>query len=556
MKFSPKHAAKWQVAVVGSGPSGCYVADYLTRKHDGLHVDIYEKLPVPFGLLRYGVAPDHPEVKNLEDKFKTLIASPKCTWIGNVTIGKDVTVEQLLESYSAVVVCTGASSDRSLDIPGEDLIGVVSARQFVNYYNTYPHPYGSPAMCPVDLAQATDAVIIGNGNVAVDVARVLASSYKYWCPTDMNCSAVKEFMQHNRLQRVHVVGRRGPEHSAFTTAEFRELTTFKSENSVRVSVDPFDLTQMLLKPECQARPKRRLLELIHKFSSTPAAAAAAAAENTAAAGSSDGGSSKKLKALERGSCHVQFRYHLRPVAFLPRPDDRRVLGAVRFERVNPASTDTTREFINIPCSVAFKSVGYASDPDAVRGVPFDASRKTVENEDGRVKISGGAAAGHMYCAGWCKRGPNGVILHTMNDAYGVAQRVLDDMTNGVIEKKPTHGGKYALLDLFVAKNLSPISHHGLQRIWNTEKERGIDLGKRLEKIQRVSDMLDIGGGGKVGKRAHNRVRGIANARPDALMYLSELLDDDTDLSDFAKTMGRDMPRHLAEGSDTVTPKQL
>lgn len=523
-------AKKIQIAVIGSGPSGCYVADYLTKKNSNIHVDIYEKLPVPFGLLRYGVAPDHPEVKNLEAKFKDMFRSQRVTWIGNIEAGRSIPIKLLLHAYSAVVISTGANMDKELGIPGEHLGNVFGAREFVNYYNTYPSPHATPKhslfqMVEGETGPIHSAVVIGNGNVGLDVTRVLASSYKYWCPTDMNCAAIKHLMD-NRIRNVHVVGRRGVEHSAFTIAEFRELTKFESQNSIEVGVEQFDLHHILSLATNQSRAKRRLFELVHKF--TPQGKLAEAATSR---GSSE--HHHNISKLDRGPCHIHFQYNRRPVEFLPHPKRREMVGAVRFEVANDSS-NTPPTYVLQPCEVVLKSIGYSSQP--VRGVPFNLEKKIVDNVEGRV-----VGEGRLYCSGWCKRGATGVIVHTMMDAHATGQAILDDIENRVVRQTGEQLGKYSLLDYFVEKGLHPISTNALARIWKVEEERGIDLGKRYEKIPSADDMLDIAMSGKIGKLAQNRVRGTANARPDALMYLNELLDDTTDMKDFAKEFWKDIP---------------
>lgn len=536
-------ARKIQIAVVGSGPSGCYVADYLTKKNSNIHVDVYEKLPVPFGLLRYGVAPDHPEVKNLEQKFNDMFSSRRCTWIGNIAVGKDISLERVLQAYTAVVISTGANADKLLDIPGEDLANIFSARRFVNYYNTLPTPHGSPLRCPFDLSSTRDVVVIGNGNVAVDVTRVLASSYKYWCPTDMNCFAIKELMAHNRIRKISVVGRRGVEHSAFTIAEFRELAKFDSGNKLSVRVDPFDLEKALALPHCQTRAKKRLLELVHKHAITDDMPPLLYPEG-------------KKKSVDRGECAVAFRYNLKPVEFLPHPVRKNTLGAVKFEKVpsdtaaletperNSSSEMSTASHVIIPCQVALKSVGYASEADAVCGVPFNETTKTVDHVDGRV-----VNLPRVYASGWCKRGATGVILHTMSDAHATAESILHDLENKVLKQKPHELGKYELIDYFAEKKLFPVSHSAFQRIQKVETERGVDLGKRLEKMNHTKEMLDVAIGGNVGKKAMNRFRGTANARPEAMQLLSEFVDEDTNLEDFAASFHRSMPKHYAQLSE-------
>ncbi|KEG11914.1 adrenodoxin reductase [Trypanosoma grayi] len=549
-------ARRTQIAVVGSGPSGCYVAHHLTKKRDDIHVDVFERLPVPFGLCRYGVAPDHPEVKHVEQQFLEMFKSGRVTWIGNVEVGKQLPVETLLENYAAVVLATGADSSRRLGIPGEELGGVVSAADLVRYYNTYPFPHGAPRVCPFNIAAAREAVVIGNGNVALDCARVLAASYKYFSPTDMNCVAVRELMQ-NRIRRVSVVARRGHAHSAFTTAEFRELTRFQPD-TVRVVVDPFDLPGALRVPASNPRARRRLLELLARYT------------DDAGSGSGKSLDGSTLEAPpsrhERGPCLVQMRYNLRPVRFLPHPERRNHVGAVVFERTDDVEGGSKEHgenapTVTVPCDVVLTSVGYRSD--AIPGVAFDHARGVIPHSGGRV-----SEQSRLYCAGWVKNGPKGAIVQSLMDAQETAAAILSDLDNKILPTCSIGGdageggeeffGKYGLIDFFVDKRLEPVSVAGLERILHVEAERGVDLGKRLEKIDNVRAMLDVALGGAVGKKANNTIRGITNERPDALLYLNELLDDTTDLAPFARRLAKELPPVMAEQHPpgNLRPSQL
>lgn len=505
---------KVQIAIVGSGPSGCYVADFLTRNNTHIHVDMFEKLPVPFGLSRYGVAPDHPEVKNVEQKFREMFESNRVSWLGNIEVGKELPFDTLRSYYTAVVIATGAYGDRSLSIPGEDLGNVLNARQFVNYYNTYPFPHGSPQFCPFDMddRKLTDVVVIGNGNVSLDVARVLGTSYKHWCPTDMNAVAIRQLMN-NRIRRITICGRRAVEHGAFAIAELRELINHDPKR-LTVSADPFQLDEVLARiPSEMVRPKKRLLELLSKLTVRPDVV------------------QPDKPTRDRGPCSVHFSYNLKPVEFLPHAEKKNMVGAVRFEKQNAEGQPT--EDVVLPCQVAFKSLGSTSEP--LRGLDgaFDSQSGRLLHTEGRVKDHMG-----LYCTGWAKNGGKGVILHAMMDGQSTANAILHDIANGTLVQSDRHEGKFGLLDHFVAKNLYPISIAALKRIWYVEEERGKDLGKKGEKVNNVEQMLQISMGGAVGKRANNKVRGIANARPDAMLYLGQLLDDDTDLSSLAADIAK------------------
>lgn len=611
-----------QIAVVGSGPSGCFVASHLVKKHLELHVDIFERLPVPFGLCRYGVSPDHPDVKNVEKQFMDLFQSGRVTWVGNVSIGKEIPLQALLAHYAAVVFATGADGSKKLRIPGEDLGGVISARSFVEYYNTLPFPYGSPHFCPFDLDRTKRVVVIGNGNVAMDVVRVLGGSYKYFSPTDMNCVCIKELMK-NRIEHISVVARRGVEHSAFATAEFREITKYQ-EHHVKVEVDHFDLgAAVAAMPAGKVmRAHKRMMELVHRYALTSEetaaeaaqlatdaqgvplpSAAASPAEPSATTTASEYGMGRPQRG-NRGSCCIRFRYNLTPIAILPSRHRKNYVGGVLFKRTRAEApgkaTEDEGEYCIVPCDLVMTSIGYHSD--SIAGVPFDDRTGVIDNEKGRVK-----GMPRVYCAGWAKNGAKGIILHSVVDAQETAGTILADMEVGVIPTEPTaqseeaegtaaavgsssasaaeaelvevlsfengHStphrqaagaatttmyGKYGLVDYFVTKKLQPVSIAGLQRVLHVEHQRGVDLGKKAEKISTVRDMLDVALGGDVGKKADERIRGITPARSDAMLYLKELLDDDTDLRALARQVARDVPHKLAQQHPlgSIAPGQL
>lgn len=426
-----------QIAVIGSGPSGCFVASTLTKRHPDVHVDMYESLPVPFGLIRYGVAPDHPSVKNVEQQFLELFQSGRVTWMGNMELGRHLSLPLLLQHYAAVVFATGAPHSKSLGIPGEDLGGVIAVQDWVNYYNTMPFPHSSPRFAPFDFTRVRRVAIIGNGNVALDAARVLSASYRYFAPTDMNCMAVKETMRHNRVGQIDIVGRRSEAHVACTIAEFRELTEFQP-NKVRVSVDAFDLAPSVADVSSSRftspRAHRRLMELMHKFcvssecmqaerlrqaadangeplgcfaspshaeqtrlasgeatASTVTAAVRAPqkeediakASTTRRTGSEEDGWSKagtKPLPPEQTPCDVRFRFHLQPVRILPCPQRRNWVGGVLFKRTDGAS-QTGGAHTHTSSSAAGSDNSSRHDDTRVSGM--NASRQAEDTDDTR-----------------------------------------------------------------------------------------------------------------------------------------------------------------------------
>eukprot|EP00796_Vickermania_ingenoplastis_P004029 gene4029-2883_t len=581
-------ARKIQIAVVGSGPSGCFVATALTKQNPDVHVDILERLPVPFGLCRYGVSPDHPDVKNVERQFMELFKGGRVTWIGNVNVGKDLPLRHLLGHYAGVVFSTGADRSATLNIPGRDLAGVYSACDVVSNYNTLPYPHASPRYPPIPFDRTRRVAIIGNGNVAVDIARFLAASYQHFAPTDMNCFTIKELMK-NQIHAVDMVARRGVTCSAFTTASFRELTLLEKER-VTVEADPFSLERALEHPPppgVNARAHRRMMELVHQ--SCAPEDSPLLPSGLLDLGSAENGEpnlSEVMTRLQksyaditvgethlshpdsrkpRGPCTIRFRYGLTPIRFLPHPGDQRGsrLGGVLFkyapDAVHQEDTAAPVRYAVLPCDAAIQSIGYHSDiGSAVDDLPVDSVNGHILNTRGRVD-----GLPRVYCSGWAKNGSKGVIMHSLNDAQETARVILTDIKEKALPLEPTEGvttmqGKFGLLDYFVVKQLEPVSVAGLERIFYVEKNRGVDLGKRLEKIDSVRSMLDVALGGDVGKTTANEIRGISPARPRPLMYLKELLDDETDLSPFARSLAKDLPHRLAANHPpgAISPSQL
>ncbi|KAK3152736.1 hypothetical protein QOZ80_2BG0162880 [Eleusine coracana subsp. coracana] len=256
--FSSSAREPLHVCVVGSGPAGFYTADRMLKGHEGAQVDIIDRLPTPFGLVRSGVAPDHPETKIVVNQFSRVAANGRCSFIGNVTLGRDISLSELRDTYHVVVLAYGAESDRSLGIPGEDLKGVYSAREFVWWYN------GHPDMCNLapDLASTNSAVVLGQGNVALDVARILLRCRTELATTDIADYAL-DVLRGSTIRKVYLVGRRGPVQAACTAKELREILGLKN---VHVSIKEADLVTSPADEEEMrtSRIQRRVYELLSK----------------------------------------------------------------------------------------------------------------------------------------------------------------------------------------------------------------------------------------------------------------------------------------------------
>ncbi|EFX04174.1 NADPH-adrenodoxin reductase [Grosmannia clavigera kw1407] len=453
------------MAVIGSGPAGFYTAYRVMGKMRAC-VDMYEALPVPYGLVRFGVAPDHPEVKNCQDKFAEVAQSPGFRFVGNVAVGGDgtrvhggldVPLETLTRHYDAIVFAYGASRDRQLGVAGEQLRGVYAARDFVGWYNGQPGTTGDgqgrDAMNTMramadDLADAETAVVIGQGNVALDVARMLLEDVAVLRRTDISEAAVAA-LSGSRVRRVHLVGRRGPVQAAFTIKEVRELTRLRD-----VAMHPVDGS--LLPPSLPALPraKRRLMEVLARGSPTTTIAAA--------------------RSWSLDFCLTPIGFSSDSTGHVTSASFERTHLADPFDRntqvVRPtATTDPAPSLVPIPASLVFRSIGYRSEPLAGfdgLAIPFDDRRGLILN-DGRGRVlrevrtpdAALATGPHpgLYCAGWVKRGPTGVIASTMEDAFATADAIVHDWQAGI----------------------------------PAELQRGAILGKPRSKFDSTADMLAV-----------------------------------------------------------------
>jgi ferredoxin--NADP+ reductase len=366
-------------------------------------VDVLDRLPTPYGLVRYGVAPDHKSIKSVANYLRRVLESPGVTFVGGVHFGTDVTREDLLDAYDAVVYATGAMRDRRLGIPGEDLLGSHAATDFVNWY--CGHPDVDPGAFTLD---AESVAVIGVGNVAVDVARILARDPAELEDTDIP-EPVMEALRASKVREVHVIGRRGPAQAKFTTKELRELGEL---GGVHVSADPAEL------------------ELAEGFDRSGDSAALASSDRrvrgnlVAMAGWA--GASAPAGAPGR---ELRVRFWLRPAEI--QESSSRTVAGLRLERTRLSESgefEGTGEFETLETQLILRSVGYQSVP--LPGVPFDARTHTVPNASGRVLSDTGEPFPGEYVAGWLKRGPTGVIGTNKADAAETVQALLADLAGG------------------------------------------------------------------------------------------------------------------------------
>lgn len=431
-----------RVAVVGSGPAGFYTVLRIL-KNRAVNIDLFEALPVPYGLTRFGVAPDHPEVRNCQERFAEVAESPHFRFYGNTTVGKDVSVSQLLENYHAVVFAYGAETSRVMDVPGSDLPGVISARDFVGWYN------GEPAKqhfkFPLDKTE--DVSIVGNGNVALDVARVLLRQPDDLRKTDMPEHAIAALAK-SAVKRVHIVGRRGPVQSAFTTKELRELLV-----EPQVQLDPVtNLKEYIEFAKPLGRAEKRKMELLLKGSTSETA--------------------KRTWSLDFMQSPKEFK------------GEGDLLQSIdwtinEFAPGSKTSVVPTGKTVTTSTDLAVLSIGYKSvELPGMKevGMTFIKDKGILENHRGHATGVPGA-----FTTGWLKTGPTGVIASTMMDAFSVGDEVVSYLES--IDAQPKAGAD--ALDL-----PQSVSWKDWLEIDRQEIERGKEYNKPREKFVSVSDMLN------------------------------------------------------------------
>jgi ferredoxin--NADP+ reductase len=433
-----------RVVVVGSGPAGFYAAAALLDAEVPIEVDMLERLPTPWGLVRLGVAPDHPKLKSVSRAFERIAEKPGFRFFGNVEVGRDLSHQDLLRLYDAVIYAFGAQSDKRLGIPGEELAGSWSATEFVAWYNGHP----DYQELPFDL-EVERAVVIGNGNVALDVARMLALTPEELAPTDTTDPAI-EAIGSSPLKEVVIVGRRGPAQASWTTQELKEMGELAGAD---VSLDPAELEGAAE----DDTPTRRNMDVLREF---------AARDPTG----------KPLV--------VRFLFFRSPIAL---HGDTKV-ESVELVRNRLEEQDgrlvaiPTDEHETLECGLVFRSVGYRGVglPD----VPFDERRGTIANEGGRVPD-----AGRTYCAGWIKRGPTGIIGTNKKDATETVALLLEDVEQGKITHKENATAE-AVEALLAERGVGAVLYAGWTSIDELERAAGERLGRPRVKLRTWDELLE------------------------------------------------------------------
>jgi ferredoxin--NADP+ reductase len=445
-----------RIAVVGSGPAGFYAAAHVFEAAPGAEVDMIERLPTPWGLVRLGVAPDHPKIKSVSRAFEKIAAKPGFRFLGNVEVGRDLHHADLIRLYDAVIYAVGAQSDRRMGIPGEDLPGSWPATAFVAWYNG--HPDYQHLRFDLDVQRV---VVVGNGNVAVDVARMLSLTREELAPTDTTDEAIEAIVA-APIEEILMIGRRGPAQGAFTTPELQELGELAGADVV---VDPADLelddaSEASLADNAVAR---RNVDVLREYAQRRPT-----------------GKPRTLR----------LRFLLSPVEI--RGDGKvEELEVVRNRLVADAAgrlaAQPTGERETIPCGLVLRSVGYRGV--ALPEVPFDESRGTIRNEGGRVLDEAGEPVPGVYAAGWIKRGPSGIIGTNKKDATETVNLLLQDLREGRLERKPeaTSASVDAVLD---ERQVRRVLYEGWSSIDELERTRGEPLGRPRVKLCTWDDLLE------------------------------------------------------------------
>jgi ferredoxin/flavodoxin---NADP+ reductase len=444
-----------RVAVVGSGPAGFYATAALLDADVPFEVDMIERLPTPWGLVRLGVAPDHPKLKSVSRAFERIAAKPGYRFIGNVEIGRDLTHDDLACLYDAVIYAVGAQTDRRLGIPGEGLPGSWSATEFVAWYN------GHPDFQDLDFDLNVErAVVIGNGNVALDVARMLALTPEELAPTDTTDPAI-EAIGSSTIREIVVVGRRGPAQASFTTPELQELGELAGADVV-VDAGELQLDEASEAALAHDTNARRNVEVLRGF---------AAREPTG----------KPVT--------LRLQFFRSPVAIL---GDGRVeaIELVRNrleERDGALIAVPTDERETLDCGLVFRSVGYRGVP--LPDLPFEERRGTIRNDGGRVVGEAGEPVPGVYCAGWIKRGPTGIIGTNKKDATESVALLLEDVRESRIAHAP--GATAEAVDaLLESRGAQPVLYAGWVGIDELERAAGEKLGRPRVKLRSWDELLE------------------------------------------------------------------
>lgn len=431
------------LAIIGSGPAGYYTAEAAQKQWgDDVRIDIFDRLPVPYGLIRTGVAPDHQSIKGVSQRYEKTALSDNVRFVGNISIGQDITVEELQSLYDAVIFATGAPNDRPLDIPGEDLNNVFGSAAFVGWYNGHPNF----AKLDPDLS-GRHAVIVGMGNVALDVARILSKTEEEFAGSDIVAHAL-DLLKTSKLEKITILGRRGPHQIAMTPKELGELGKLDNARPrVHAAHLPADAEDAALEPGL-----RKSVGHLRSFAT--------------------------IDESERSGVDKEVEFH-----FFGVPE--RIIGNGKVEALEISGTElrdgklvSTGTKETLPCDLLVSCIGYRTSP--IPGVPFDQKGGRFANDEGRIQPG-------LYCVGWARRGPTGTIGTNRPDGFSIIEKIAEDFDSGVLGSSPREG-RPAFDKLAETRALDIVTFRDWKKIEEAE-ERAARDGAPREKFVRIEEMI-------------------------------------------------------------------
>jgi len=445
---------KLRLAIVGAGPAGIYAADILL-KHErpfDVSIDLFEQLPAPYGLVRYGVAPDHPRIKGIITALREVLDRGDIRIFGNVTYGRDITLDDLKKHYNAVIFSTGAIRDADLNIPGIDLPGSYGAADFVSWYDGHPD---FPREWPLE---ASSVAVIGNGNVALDVARILAKHADDLLPTEIPAN-VYDILKSSPVTDVHVFGRRGPTQVKFSPLELREMGELRDVDMV-VADEDFDYDDAA---RAAIESNKQILVIDRVFT--------------------------KWRSEEPGTAsrRLHLHFYAKPLEVVAGPDGR--VASFRYERTEPDGAGGVRgtgEIRSVDVGQVYRAVGYYGSP--LDGIPFDERRGVIPNHEGQVLAEDNEILPGVYATGWIKRGPVGLIGHTKSDAMETISHVVNDQASWWSPSDPSEESVVALLE---ERGIEYTNLEGWQKLDTHEMALGEPEGRVRIKVVPRDEMVKI-----------------------------------------------------------------
>jgi ferredoxin--NADP+ reductase len=444
-----------RVAIVGSGPSGFYAAESLYKLDIKVKVDMFDRLPSPFGLVRYGVAPDHPKIKNVIKVYEKIAERPDFCFIGNVNVGETISVQEMKRFYDAIIFSTGAETDKKIGIEGEHLVGSYASTEFVGWYN------GHPDFQDLTFDLSTEvAVVIGQGNVAMDVCRILLKTVDELKGTDITQNAL-DALATSKIKEVHCFGRRGPAQAAFTPIEIREFAELHDAYPV---IAPEDLNLNEASQKEIDNPAntvhRKNFEILKELAKIQP----------------NGRKRKFVLHFFKSPLEIQGKNRVQKIVF----EKNQLTGEPGNQKVRGTGEKETFD-----CGLIFRSVGYQGV--AIKGLPFRASLGTIPHQHGRIMDSEQIFTG-LYVSGWIKRGASGIIGTNKMDSEETVKSLLEDLPTLIPCAEPSTD---AVLDLLKAREVITVNFADWKKIDAAEIERGQKVGKPREKFVRVSGMLSV-----------------------------------------------------------------